>query len=78
MPLTQSEIMELQRSRVTSGDLPLDAIVFLLERTQAPLPDVGGSGFRIGVDPPEGVSVFARKQQQLYLKLQSQIQPNQP
>jgi len=65
--------MDLQTARVTGGGQPLDAILFSLQRGQAPLPDVGGSGFRIGIDPPEGVSVFAHQQQQKYLELQSQM-----
>jgi len=64
VPLTQAQILDLQTARVTGGGQPLDAILFSLERGQAPLPDVGGSGFRIGADPPESVSVFAHQQQQ--------------
>jgi hypothetical protein len=78
VPLTQPQIMDLQTARVTSGGQPLDAIVFFLERGTAPLPDLGGSGFQIGIDPPEGVSKFAHQQQQKYLKLQSQMRPGQP
>ena len=70
--------MDLQIARVTGGGPPLDAILFSLERVKAPLPDVGGSGFRIGADPPEGVSVFAHHQQQKYLKLQNEMRPGQP
>jgi hypothetical protein len=78
VPLTQAQIMDLQRDRVTAGGQPFDAIVFSLERGKAPLPDVGGGGFQIGIDPPEGVSAFAHQQQQKYLKLQSQMRPGQP
>jgi hypothetical protein len=78
VPLTQAQIAELQTARVIGGEQPLDAILFSLERGQAPLPDVGGSGFRIGTDPPEGVSDFAHQQQQKYLELQSRLIPRQP
>jgi hypothetical protein len=71
-PLTQALIHELQRARVLAGGDPLDAVVFSLERGKAPLADVGGSGFRIAPDPPEGASVFARVQMQKYLELQAQ------
>ena len=77
-PLTQAQILALQTARVTGGGPPLDAILFSLERGKAPLPDVGGSGFCIGIDPLEGVSVFARQQQQKYLELQSRMGPGQP
>jgi hypothetical protein len=78
VPLTQAQILELQSARVTGGGRPLDAILFSLERGTAPLPDVGGSGFRIGADPPEGVSEFAHQQQRKYLELQSRMRPGQP
>ncbi len=75
VPLTQAQILDLQTARVVGGGQPLDAILFSLDRGTAPLLDVGGSGFRIGPDPPEGVSVFARQQQQQCLKLQNQLRP---
>ncbi len=75
---TQAQILELQTARVTGGGQPLDAILFSLPRGQAPLPDVGGSGFRLGPDPPEGVSLFSHQQQQKYLQLQSKMRPGQP
>jgi hypothetical protein len=78
VPLTQSQIMDLQTARVTGGGQPIDAIIFSLERGTAPLPDLGGSGFRVGADPTEGVSAFAHRQQQNYLKLQSKMRPGQP
>jgi hypothetical protein len=76
-PLTQAQIMDLQTRRVTGGGQPLDAILFSLARSEAPLPNVGGSGFRIGADPPEGVSVFAHQQQQKYLELQGKMRLGQ-
>jgi hypothetical protein len=77
VPLTQAQILELQTARVTSGGQPLDSILFSLERGTAPIPDVGGSGFLIGPDPPEGVSVYAHQQQQQYLERQRKMRPGQ-
>jgi hypothetical protein len=73
LPLTQAQILELQTARVLSGCPPLDAVVFSLQRGQAPLPDLGGSGFRIAPDPPEGVSEFAHAQMQEFLRRQGQM-----
>jgi hypothetical protein len=73
VPLTQAQIMDLQTARVLAGGQPLDAIVFSLERGQAPLPDVGGSGFRIAADPPQGVSPFAHEEMKRLLTLQEQL-----
>lgn len=78
VPLTQAQILDLQTAHVTGGGQPLDAILFALARDQAPLPDVGGSGFRIGADPPEGVTHFAHQQQNKYLELQRRMLPGQP
>ncbi len=78
VPLTQAQILQVQADRVTGGGQPLDAVLFTLPRGEAPLPDVGGSGFRIGPDPPEGVSVFSHQQQKKYLELQSKMRPGQP
>jgi hypothetical protein len=74
-PLTQAQILDLQTSQVLGGAEPLDAVVFLLDRGTAPLPDIGGSGFRIGADPPEGVSAFAHAQMQEFLRRQDQMRP---
>jgi hypothetical protein len=78
VPLTQTQIMDLQAARVTGGGQPIDAILFVLERGKPPLPDVGGSGFCLGSDPAEGVSEFAHRQQQNYLKLQGKMRRGQP
>jgi hypothetical protein len=72
-PLTQAQILDLQTAHVLSGRKPLDAVVFVLPRGQAPLPDVGGSGFRIAPDPPEGASAFAHAQMRELLQRQNQM-----
>jgi len=77
LPLTQSQILKLQAARVLSGGQSMDAIVFSLQRGQAPLPDVGGSGFRIAPDPPEGVSAFAHAQMQEFLRRQALMRPGE-
>jgi hypothetical protein len=77
VPLTQVQILDLQTARVAGGGQPLDALVFSLARGLAPLRDVGGSGFRIQADPPEGVSAFAHQQQRKYLELQCKMRPGQ-
>jgi Glutaminase len=73
LPLTQAQLLELQTAGVLRGGEPLDAVVFSLQRGQTPLPDVGGSGFRIGPDPPEGVSAFAHGRMQEFLLRQRQM-----
>jgi hypothetical protein len=78
VPLTQAQILDLQTERVMAGGQPLDALIFLLEKDQAPLPDVGGSGFRIGVDPQQGVSAFAHEEMQRLRALQQELQSDPP
>jgi hypothetical protein len=75
VPLNQAQLLELQTARVLSGGQPLDAVVFSLARGQAPLPDIGGSGFRIAADPPEGVSAFAHAQMQEFMRRQRLVRP---
>ena len=78
VPLTQTQIMDVQTARVLRGALPIDAVVFSLGRGWAPLPDVGGSGFRIGADPPQGVSAFAHEEMQRLQALLRQLQSGGP
>jgi hypothetical protein len=78
VPLTQAQIMDFQTARILAGGPSLDAIVFSLERSQAPLPDIGGSGFRIAADPAQGVSVFAHEEMQRLLRLQQQLRSSRP
>lgn len=75
VPLTQAQILDLQTARVLGGGQPLDAVIFSLARGIAPVPDVGGSGFRLATDPPEGVSVFAHAEMQELLRRQVQLPP---
>jgi hypothetical protein len=53
-------------------------VLFSLELGLAPLPDVGGGGFRIETDPPEGASAFARDQMRNLLKKQRAMFPGGP
>lgn len=69
VPLSQAQILELQRARALAGGA-LDAVVFNLERGRAPIPEKGGSGFRIDTDPPGNVSAFARTEMRRLLALQ--------
>jgi hypothetical protein len=48
--------------------------IFLLERSQAPIPEIGGSGYRIDADPPQGVSAFAHAEMQRLLVEQRKMQ----
>jgi hypothetical protein len=77
VPLSQATILELQRLRALAGQ-GLDAVVFHLPRGTAPVPEKGGSGFRIDADPPEGVSAFARAEMQRLLALERQLRPGRP
>lgn len=77
VPLTQAEILELQRVRALAGQV-FDAVLFLLARGVAPIPDKGGSGFRIDPDPPQGVSAFAHAEMQRFLAAQRLLWPGVP
>jgi hypothetical protein len=74
LPLSQLEILNRQATRVMRGEA-LDAILFLLEFGQPPIPELGGSGFRLAPDPPEGASEFARMTMQKLLALEQQPPP---
>ncbi len=76
VPLSQAQILEMHRVRALVGQ-DLDAVVFSLARAIGPIPERGGSGFRLDVDPPEGVSVFARERMQEYLRLQHESEQRQ-
>lgn len=56
--LSQEIIMSMQSDRALRGQ-GLDAILFNLKLGEPPIPELGGFGFRIGPDPPEGPSTFA-------------------
>jgi hypothetical protein len=77
VPLSQEEILSRHSAWALRGD-ELDGIVFTLPRGQAPIPEVGGSGFRIALDPPEGVSAFAHRVMERLLELQQQMGPTPP
>jgi hypothetical protein len=64
--LSQEEIMSIQSTRALRGQ-GLDAILFCLRLGEPPIPKLGGSGFRIGPDPPGGPSTFARAEMQRLL-----------
>jgi hypothetical protein len=64
--MSQAEIMDRQRDRALHG-AGLDAVVFILPLGEPPIPELGGTGFRIGLDPPEGPSAFARAEMQRLL-----------
>lgn len=74
--LSQLEILNRQATRVLGGQR-LDAILFLLDLGVPPIPELGGSGFRLSVDPPEGVSEFSRQIMRQNLALEKQPRPGQ-
>jgi hypothetical protein len=76
-PLSIAQMSDLQTSAGIGGQA-IDSFVFLLERGKAPIPELGGSGFRLAEDPPNGVSVFAHEQMEYYLNLQAQLRPGRP
>jgi hypothetical protein len=57
--LSQAEVLSRQSARALQGQ-GLDAILFNLRLGEPPIPERGGSGFRIGPDPSAGPSEFAR------------------
>jgi hypothetical protein len=77
VPLSQAEILAQQTARALRGE-DFDAVLFSLARGQAPIPEVGGSGFRLAPDPPEGVSAFAHAEMRRLLGLQQQMFPAAP
>jgi hypothetical protein len=64
--LSQAEILSIQGARALRGQ-GLDAVLFRLPLGEPPIPELGGSGFRIGPDPPDGPSLFARAEMQRLL-----------
>lgn len=77
VPLTQAEILARQTARALRGE-DFDAVIFNLARGQAPIPEVGGSGFRLAPDPAEGVSAFAHAEIRRLLALQQRMPPAAP
>jgi hypothetical protein len=61
--LAQADILDRQTARALRGE-ELDAVIFNLPLGVAPIPEMGGTGFRIGTDPPDGPGAFARKELQ--------------
>ncbi len=74
---SQAKIQELQADRALKGE-DLDAVVFCLGLGQPPIPERGGSGFRLDADPTEGPSAFARRQMQVFLLRQAHQRPARP
>ncbi len=75
--LLQAEILKRQAALALQG-LDLDAVIFSLRLGEPPLPESGGSGFRIDADPPEGPSEFARKEMRVYRANQKKLPPPSP
>ena len=73
-PLGVSLMNELRTQAVLQGR-SIDAFLFLLPRGMAPIPELGGSGFRLGADPAEGVHAFAHREMQRLLAEQAHLPP---
>ncbi len=71
-PLSQAEMLSIFAER-TRKEQNVHGFVFVVERGVSPVSDIKGSGFRLDVDPPQGVSVFAQARMQDYLKIQAQM-----
>jgi hypothetical protein len=71
-PLSQAEMLSIFAERTRNGQ-SLHGFVFVVERGVSPVSDIKGSGFRLDVDPPQGVSEFAHERMQDYLKIQAQM-----
>jgi hypothetical protein len=65
--LSQAEILDRQRAWALRGQ-GLDAVIFSLGLGQPPVPECGGSGFRIDPDPPAGPGAFPRAQMRRLLR----------
>jgi hypothetical protein len=74
-PLTQAEMLSIFADRTMKGQ-DIHGFVFIVESGVSPLSDIKGSGFRLDVDPPQGVSAFARDRMQDYLKIEAQMFPD--
>jgi hypothetical protein len=68
--LNQEEILRRQAEGALQGR-ELDAIVFSLRFDEPPIPELGGSGYRIGPGPSEGAGQHARSMMQTYLARQN-------
>jgi hypothetical protein len=77
VPLSQEGVLRRQSARALQGQ-DLDAVIFTLERGKAPIPEVGGSGFRLAADPAEGPSAFARSEMVKLLEKQRQMREGRP
>jgi hypothetical protein len=75
--LSQSEILGRQSSRAIQGK-DLDAVLFSLKLGEPPIPEVGGSGFRVDPDPAEGPSAYAHEMMKLFLDNQRRFRPERP
>jgi hypothetical protein len=73
-PLSQAEMLSIFAERTMKGQ-DLHGFVFVVERGVSPVSDIKGSGFRLDVDPPQGVSMFAHERMQDYLKIQALMRP---
>ncbi len=75
--LVEAEILSLHSARALRGE-DLDAVLLTLKLGEAPLTNRGGSGFRIGPDPPQGVSAFAHREMRRFLGLQDAPRRERP
>lgn len=75
--LSQRDILNRQATLALQGQ-DLDAMAFVLPLGEAPIPELGGSGFCLAPDPPEGVSIHAREMMKRYLALEQRLPKKQP
>jgi hypothetical protein len=75
--LSQAEILSRQAAQALKGQ-DLDAMVFYLKYGEAPIPEIGGTGFRIDPEPAEGISAFAHEMMQEYLAYQKARERRRP
>jgi hypothetical protein len=75
--LSQAEILNRHAARALRGQ-ELDAMLFVLSLGEPPIPELGGSGYRIGPDPPEGVRAHAHDRMVDFLDDQAKTYPRPP
>jgi hypothetical protein len=73
-PLSQAEMLSIFAERTLKGQ-NIHGFLFVVARGVSPVSDIKGSGFRLDVDPPQGVSAFAHERMRDYLKVQAQLFP---
>jgi hypothetical protein len=75
--LSQAEILNRHAARALQGQ-GLDAVIYALALGEPPIPEEGGSGYRVGKDPVEGITAHAHGRMVDFLENQRKMRPPLP